>query len=120
MMDDLTVTEFQDFLMGKYDEFKARKKHWRPSLNEFSRWLGVSSASLDAWLLGTRKPDLASALKLADKLGPEVFDVLGYDRVITVSDPRLKSLLDYWEALGDAERIEILHYIDRQVHKSGR
>lgn len=112
---DENKTEFQEFLMAEYDRYRERKRQWRPSLNEFARWLGVSSASLDHWLLGNRIPDLTNAIKLSDKLGPRVFDVLGLPRMIVLNDPKLRAVAESWEVLTDDARHEILSILERET-----
>lgn len=115
---DETTSELQDILTAEYQKFSERRKQWRPSLTEYAKWLGVSSASLDQWLLGTRKPDLANTIKLAQRLGPRVYDVMGYPRMLVLNDPKLRLLADNWEVLGDDARREILQIVEREVGPS--
>lgn len=118
-MDENKTSEFQDFLMTAYNQYSERKKAWRPSLTEFARWLGVSPASLDHWLLGSRVPDLANAIKLSDRLGPRVYELLGYPRMLVLNDPKLRMLVDSWEVLGDDARRQILSIIERETGATG-
>ena len=101
------ISEFQGFLMDAYADYQQKTKTWRPSLNNFAKWLGVSPASLDNWLNGTRLPDLPNAIKLSKRLGGRVFEILGYPYLTEINDKRLRFIVETWEVLDDAtiERI---------------
>lgn len=45
---------------------------------EFAKWLGVNHSSFIQWINGNEIPDVESARVLAERLGPDVFDILGY------------------------------------------
>ncbi len=49
----------------------------RQTVGEFAKYLGVSRDALYKWMNGQRAPDLECVEKLADKLGPEVYGLVG-------------------------------------------
>jgi transcriptional regulator with XRE-family HTH domain len=102
--DDVRINDFQDFMLGEYAKFAERRKKIRPSMNEFGRWLGVKVTSLDHWMNGNRVPDLANAIILSERLGPRVFDVLGYPPLFRITDPKLRYVILNWEELTDEQR----------------
>lgn len=66
---------FHDWIKFKYLEWSDNKK----SENQFARYLGISQATVNAWFNRTRGQPTSKAIinKLADKLGVEVYEVLG-------------------------------------------
>lgn len=112
-MDETSV--FQDYLMGEYTKWSERLHRWRPSLNEFARYLGVSPVSLNHWLLGSRVPDLQNAIRLAERLGPRVYDILGLPHVAVLNDPMLKFVFQSWEVLDNDARRSILDIVERKA-----
>ena len=102
------VTEIQALLADEYTKYSQKTGRWRPSLNQYARYLGVKPSSLDNWLNGNRVPDLSNALILADKLGNRVFEILGYPQVARINDARCKFIVDTWEVLDDATIEQIL------------
>jgi transcriptional regulator with XRE-family HTH domain len=105
--DVLELTPFQNFLLDAYAHYVSRTRRRKTTDTQFSMWLGVSPVTYNAWVNGTRKPDLASALKLSDKLGLEVFDVLGFPRVYAVDDPLLRLIVEEWENLNEETKTAI-------------
>ena len=106
-MDDPRLNEFQEFMLLEYAKYADRIKKIRPSMNEFGRWLGVKVASLDHWMNGNRIPDLQNAIILSDRLGPRVFEILGYPPMYKITDDRLKFIVRIWEDLTDDEKHRI-------------
>lgn len=99
MVDEQELSAFQNLLLDAYAKQVAKAKRRKMSDTQFAQWLGVNAAAYNTWINGTRKPDVSSAIKLAEKLGPEVFDALGYPRVYQIDDPELKFIVENWEAL---------------------
>ena len=83
---------FSNWLEKKYLEWQI--KHGRKSVTEFSNWLGVERSLVTKWMNEKgRKPSMENTFILAQKLGMEVYAVLGLPR----PDPllfRLQALLD--------------------------
>ena len=119
-MDTIEPTETQVYLMDEYTKWADRTKRFRPSLNEFARWLGVSAVNLNHWINGTRVPTLESAVKLSERLGPKIYDVLGLPRVVVVDDAKLRYLLETWEILANDTRDEIISICEREVDRPSK
>lgn len=70
---------FVDLLNRKYLEYQNRLG--RPAkAKEFAAYLGVPPTSYSNWINSGVVPSMEYAYRLADKLGPEVLDVLGFAR----------------------------------------
>ena len=52
----------------------------RKTLGQFSEYLGVSRISLSDWINGKYVPKSQNIGKLAEKLGPEIYDLVGIPR----------------------------------------
>ena len=98
------MTPFQEFLFQKYAEFAEMRHKIRPTTSEFARYLHVKHTSLDHWLGGGREPDLANAVILAKKLGPRVYELLGFPPLYEIRDPKLLFIFNLWEDLDDETR----------------
>ncbi|MGI6730456.1 MAG: helix-turn-helix domain-containing protein [Anaerovoracaceae bacterium] len=72
---------------------------------EFAEYLGLDQVQLSHYINERRKkPDKASLEKIAAKLGPEIYDVLGLAR----PDPQLKQLTAVWHLLSQDQIRRIL------------
>ena len=69
----------KDWLNQKFVEWE-RTQGGRQSYYAFARFLGVSQSGLGMWMTGSSMPGGDDLIALADKLGPEVYDVLGLPR----------------------------------------
>lgn len=68
-----------EFLTRKYLEYQLEKG--RPIfVREFAEWLGVPPTSYSNWINTGIIPSIRYIDRLADKLGPEVYDVVGLAR----------------------------------------
>jgi len=67
---------FKDWLMDKFVEWERTQKR-RQSFSAFARYLDVKQASLSQWLNGSYTPTGENLVKVADKLGTEVYRVVG-------------------------------------------
>jgi transcriptional regulator with XRE-family HTH domain len=68
-------TSFSEWLLRKFREWEQSTKH-RQSVTAFARYLGVKQPSLNRWMTGDNIPDTIGILILAQKLGPEIFQVI--------------------------------------------
>lgn len=93
---------FDKFLEYKYLEWQ-QSEGGRKTVKEFAKWLGVSQSSVSMWWNGERIPQGETIDKLAEKLGPEVYDALGLER----PDPRLVYIQRVWEKLPHEAHIEL-------------
>ena len=106
-----TTSLFQELLTEAYMEYIESRGKRRVSDNEFARWLGVSPASFNQWINGNRTPDLENAAKLAKRIGPRVFDVLGYEEATLIEDPELKFITRNWNELDNETRKQIYDHV---------
>lgn len=75
------------------------------SQREFASYLELDPMNLSNYINSKRKmPDPVSIAKIAAKLGPEVYDVLGLAR----PDPDLKRLTAIWHKLSERTKEKIL------------
>lgn len=96
------------FLNHKFLEWM--QKGGRPrSQADFTRWLGVPPTSYSNWINESRLPVGENVHKLAAKLGPQVYDIVGIPRLMPV-EPKVKFLVDAWfdGTLNDADKAEIM------------
>lgn len=98
--------EFKDYLFIKLQEYEREKGH-RISINEFADYLGVSRSLTSYWLSGRIKPNYDNAILISEKLGNEVFTLLGY----SPPDPDLQYIERNWEKVPDDVQQNILKII---------
>jgi len=108
------LTELQALLTEAYLEYVNQRRR-KVGDNEFARYLGVSVGSYNQWINGNRLPSYDNVIKLAAKLGPRVFDVLGYDRVMVVADPQLLFIAERWGLLEHDTRQQIIDHIREET-----
>lgn len=68
--------EFKDWLMDKFVSWE-RTQTRRQSFSAFARYLDVKQASLSQWMNGSYTPTGENLIKVANKLGSEVYRVVG-------------------------------------------
>lgn len=76
------------------------------SQREFAEFLGLRAANLNHYLSGRRLPTGESIHKLAKKLGPEVYDLLGVER----PDAKEMALLTLFWQMDDVQKEDLLAY----------
>jgi len=85
---------FKQYLEGKFLEWQT-KAGTRKTLVEFAKYIGVKQQTLSKWWNTDSKPEGENIRKLADKLGSEVYDVLGLAR----PDPDLHYISSNWDKI---------------------
>jgi transcriptional regulator with XRE-family HTH domain len=95
--------DYNRWLMDKFVEWE-RKKGQRQSYSAFARYLGVKQSSLSQWLAGNYPPSRENVEKLAEKLGPEIYDIMGMER----PDPDIEQLVRLYSAATPEQKKEIL------------
>lgn len=90
-----------------------QKKNTNISDSDLAVHFGVSAASFSAWLNGVRKPDQVNTAQLARTLGPELFDIMGYDRVYKIDNLMLRTIIENFSKLSDQLQEEIY---ERVIH----
>ena len=85
---------FRQYLENEYLKWQQQEGR-RRTVNEFAEYLGVGQSTLSMWWNDERKPQGDNIRKLADKLGLEVYDVLGLKR----PDAMLHYINKVWDTL---------------------
>ena len=91
--------KFSQFLEKKFLEWQSLVGE-RKTVREFASYIGVSQATISTWWNTDRVPEGENVLKLATKLGVEVFDVLGLPR----PDTDLLFIQTVWGELDEKTR----------------
>jgi len=71
--------EVAEWLNAKFLEWEQAEKK-RKTLGQFAEYLGVSRISLSDWLSGKYVPKVQNLGRIAEKLGYEIYDVMGMPR----------------------------------------
>ena len=91
---------FGNYLKRKLHEWQGKKLPERPSQADWAVWLGVKTTTLSTWMNDQKVPtDAATIDKLADKLGLEVYDILGVSRRLSRKDRKLTVIAAIWDRL---------------------
>lgn len=101
--------EFAEWIEGKF-LFWMGETGKRRTVTEFAKYIGVSQSLMSQWLNGRYLPDLKNITKIAERLGPEVYDLLGLQR----PDPDFQRLVKLFGEL-DAQGKEELLQAAKQI-----
>lgn len=99
--------QLADWLEKKFVEWEALSGR-RRTIAEFAEWLSIPRPLLSRYMSGSRKPKRETADLIAAKLGPEVYDLLGFQR----PDPLLQRLQACWDDLNDEQRNQIRQFVE--------
>ena len=91
------------WLTRKFREWESKTGR-RQSLSAFARYLGVKQPSLSHWINHDNPPSYENIEKLAEKLGPEIYDIMGMPR----PDPNIEKLVELYSAASPEQKKEIL------------
>ena len=69
------------FLENEFAKYRIKQNGWRTSQADFARKVGITQQAMSKLMLGDTMPRLETIIKMAEALGPEVFDVCGYPRL---------------------------------------
>lgn len=108
---------FSIFLTRKFLEWQLEQGESK-SQAEFAGLLGVKRTSLTMWMNGDHLPENENVEKLANVLGPEVYDLLGLPR----PDPLLKSINSRWERIPPEKQqklAELAEQYENEALKNG-
>lgn len=81
----------------------------RKSQSDFADLLGVKRTSLTMWMNGTHLPDMESAKKISNVLGPEIFDLLDLPR----PNPYLQKINQIFERLSPEQQKKIADDVEK-------
>jgi len=88
------LNSFRQFLEIQFLEWQQRSGG-RKTVFQFAEYLGVKQQTVSNWWNETRMPQGENVRKIAEKLGVEVYDVLGLPR----PDPDLFYIQGVWDEL---------------------
>lgn len=95
----------------KWEQASGRRK----SLLDWYRWLGLKQSTMTMIMNGINTPSLDTVVKLAAKLGPQVFLAAGYLPPEASQDGALREVLEAWPDLPDRDRAILLDQLRRMV-----
>ena len=95
--------EFATWLESKFVSWMGETGK-RRTLTDFAKYLGVSQSLLSHWLNGRYLPDRQNVSKIAERLGSEVYDLLGLQR----PDPDIQWLVKLFGELDAQGKEELL------------
>jgi transcriptional regulator with XRE-family HTH domain len=98
---------FAEYLLSKLQEFEKQRGK-RTSLDKFAEYIGVSRPLVSYWLKGTI-PGLENVQILANKFGPEVYDVLGLPR----PNPFLQKINQVFDSLSAEHQRKLAELAER-------
>lgn len=104
----------QKFLTREFFKWAQDRGIRRSTDTAWASWLDVPLPSLNQWINGYRLPNYENTIKLSLKLGPEVFDIMGYPRVSAI-DEDMQYLVDIWGKLNGDYKDEIRRIIDQFI-----
>jgi hypothetical protein len=108
----MKVVELKGFLFQKFLDWQ-KESGQRRSLGEWAKYLGVPQTSLSTWMNGPYLPKGSNLGKLAAKLGPEIYDVLGMTRpIMETDDPDLQAIIKDWPKLNSEERRALIDQLN--------
>jgi transcriptional regulator with XRE-family HTH domain len=109
----LTQMTFRQFLEMKFLAWQ-QEIGGRRTVLEFAEYLGVSQQTVSSWWNNTRQPQGENVRKVSEKLGLEVYDVLGLPR----PDPDLHYLQSQWDTLTAEERRALREQAEQYTTKN--
>lgn len=95
---------FSQWLKQKYLEWQVELGELK-TRKDFADYLGVSDQLLGQWFRGKYEPGSRSAKSLAEKLGDEVYKVLG------IPNPEVNEIVERWNALAPEVRKQIIEIV---------
>lgn len=83
---------------------------------EFALWLGVNPQTYTRLINGHSLPKLDNMIPIADRLGPEVYDICGIPR-LAPSDPKFQRILDEWHGMSSKEQHRLIENLNQIVEE---
>ena len=105
-----------DFLQRKYLEWINSCGEVR-SQREYAEYLGLKPMTFSQYLNGKRKKidDPSIVNMLAEKLGDELYEVLGYASGATSSNPIIRAINEILAILPEEDNLEILESLKKRT-----
>ncbi|MCW5876508.1 MAG: helix-turn-helix transcriptional regulator [Anaerolineales bacterium] len=93
-----------------------QKKGRRVTLTQFAKQIGISPALLSHYMNGIRKPTRENVHKIANLLGPEIYDILGHLR----PDTKLQYISRNWGKLSTAQQQHLIEWMEKSIEDQNR
>ena len=111
------LNALQELLTEAYVDYVSQHRR-KVGDNEFAKYLGVPPGSYNQWANGSRLPNYQNTIRLAVKLGPRVFDIMGYQRVMVVDDPQIIFLAERWRLLTHETKKQIIDHVREESEEN--
>lgn len=115
-------TELSAWLHKKFLEWQTERGESK-DIQDFAAYIGVSSGAMSNWLNGRRvNMTLKMASRFAEKLGPEIYEVLGVR--LPDTDPHYVRLKELYSQLPRDKQLALLekaeaYTVEREGKKKG-
>lgn len=106
---------FRQFLEHKFLAWQ-QQVGGRKTVKQFAEYLGVGQTTVSSWWNNNRKPEGENLLKLANRFGLEVYDVLGLPR----PDESLHYIQRHWEDLPAEQQRALREQAEKYIAKNDR
>lgn len=106
----MEALDFPAWLEQKYLEWQGKRGR-RATLAQFADHLGISAPLLSHYLNGLRKPTAENVRKLAQRLGAEIYDILG----LQDPDPKLRFIARNWGRLTSEQQQQLLGAAEKML-----
>lgn len=103
--EDLSSWLEQEYLLWQQEQGK------RATLAQFAKYIGISGALLSHYMNGIRKPSEENIHKLADRLSPDIYDILGLQK----PDPKLQFISRNWTRLSTHQQESLIEGMERYL-----
>lgn len=113
--------DIKEFLFKKFLTWQDQEGQ-RRTVTEWAKYLDVPQASLSSWMSGVYFPKGSNLGKLAAKLGPEIYDILGMTRPRDYGDlsPKKRELLERLESASDEDVRKVIEMLKEAVEEQHR
>jgi transcriptional regulator with XRE-family HTH domain len=114
------LMELTDYLNQKFFEWQLAQSQKnggkRKTMGDFSKYIGIKQTTMSMWNSGQR-PSTDNLRKLANKLGIEIYDVLGLPR----PDEDLAYISQHWDQISEEFRRKFRKEVEKHLeHESKR
>lgn len=112
--DEKITEEVARYLSEQFEDFRAKfiaRGQKPPSQRDFTVYLGVNESSYSAWIGRVRPPTLDNVDKIATKLGPKIYDIMGIPPRMPNS-PLLRSMAARWHKLPADKQAQVKETFD--------
>jgi transcriptional regulator with XRE-family HTH domain len=106
------MAEYPEFSKWLYTKYLEWQQHvgGRKTLTEFAAWLDIGNATVNQWINGQARPRPEFAFRLAQRLGLEVYQILG----LPSPDPLLFEVQRNWSKFTDEDKALIGKLLEEQ------